>query len=185
MNKKIIPTKLLKYLTPAAMLINFCTSVQAVECKVPKFSSEQIIHIVQQERVARTDLPKEIPNSTKNVYPHDRCYYTYHESSREDFEYKYVFILNENGVIVDLKLHHVESHMKCPAPDPTLDFLASRLKVLREQEPTLPKQPLITYTTFIVKYGCTYFYTEENEDKNVSQTFLFDAFGGLRDYMSP
>lgn len=161
------------------------TSAQAVECKAPKLSTEQIIEIVRRERAVRTDLPKEIPDSTKNVYLDERCYYTYHESGKDVAWGGRVFILNEDGVIVDILLHHAETTMKCPAPHPSLNFLADRLKLLREQEPTLARPPQIAYTTYMTKVGCAFYYTEETDDEASRKTFLFDVFGGLMDYMSP
>jgi hypothetical protein len=156
----------------------------AVECPEPRLSTQQIIDIVQKERAARTDLPKEIPNGDKLVSPAERCYYLYQEFSKEYLEDKYTFIFNKDGVIVDILLHHAGTRMKCPLSDPSLEFLADRLRILREREPELPKLPSLAYKTSIVKYGCAFYYAEESDDEIIRQTFIFDAFGDLIDYMS-
>lgn len=172
------------FLAFAIIFANNDKLAYAVECHVPELSKDQVIAIIQKERARRTDIPREIPNSDKSLYRSERCYYIYKEREKDAIEGGYIFILNESGVIVDILYHHAENHMQCPASDPTLDFLADRLKILRKQEPTLPKPPTITYKTRVVKFGCTFYYSEESDDETISQTFLFDAFGGLNDYMS-
>lgn len=165
------------------LTISFFGSVNeawSVQCKTPDISKENLIKIIQQERLARKDLPTEIPNAIIDVR-RQRCHYIYSESSPVELK-SHNFSVNQYGVIVNVSIPHTVFSMNCPSVELSKEALSAHLKQIRIQEPDIPREPQ-SYTVDLNKIGCYFMYEEDYDNPMYFQLFTFDFNGELVDFL--
>ncbi|TAK60988.1 hypothetical protein [Methylobacter sp.] len=82
-------------------LVGYAAYAEPV-CTEPELTKDQLIEIIRQERLHRSDLPKAYPQSNY-VLNRQGCYYAVIESAVPERPGKnIVFKLNQKGIIVDV-----------------------------------------------------------------------------------
>ena len=100
------------------------------------------------------------------------------------------FILNPSGEVVYVVSRPYIDKIKCSKEKFGEEYFRKELKILRQKNPGLPKEP-DRYDVYLqASFNCTYIYLEHTAGKGVWKipydkrinTFYFDYLGGLYDY---
>lgn len=152
-------------------------------CSAPTLADQQVKDIIDKERATRTDLPEPFPESRWTVR-RKGCHYVYIEYGLPEVpDYSQIFMLNQNGAIVDAQMGTSVEHLKCPDKVFTNSELAEIIKKEREKRGDLPP-PFPNFKTRIDRLRCLYLYFEYNlpEKRGDYQVFTIDPFGELMDF---
>ena len=154
---------------------------QQPDCGVPPLSDRQILRIMGRERETRKDLPPLFPQYTTLVRRRG-CLYVYIEQSiPAGPEMNNSFLLNRQGVIVDVHQGNGPSCcLKCPDKVLSESDLAAIVRRARTQRKDLPP-PFPKTQVLISRQGCLYRYTEFALPEMASQSFTIDPLGELMD----
>ena len=100
------------------------------------------------------------------------------------------FDLNPTGDVVYVRNRSYIDKIKCPKEKFGEEYFRKKLKMLRQKNPGLPKEPGRYDVDFSTSFNCTYYYLEHTAgrdtwkipyDKRIN-TFYFDYLGGLYNY---
>jgi hypothetical protein len=100
------------------------------------------------------------------------------------------FDLNPTGDVVYVRNRSYIDKIKCPKEKFGEEYFRKELKMLRQKNPGLPKEPDHYDVYMHTSVNCTYVYLEHSAGKGITfvpyakriNTFYFDYLGGLYDY---
>ncbi len=164
-----------------ALLILPAVSCAQLTCVASALSDQSIKQIIDEERAARTDLPKPFPKY-KWAVKRQGCHYVYIEDGLPEApEYNQIFRLNQYGVIVDVQ--GGDQSMQCPSKTFTESELAQIMEKERKRRNDLPT-PFKRHKTRVDRLRCLYLYFEYSlpETRGDYQVFTIDPFGELMEF---
>ena len=184
MKTLVIAMKIPAILCVGIACIAFPEAAAAAEsrsCGVPELSRDSIVDIVRRARANRKNFPREAPNVVVTV-SRSRCFYTYVETPKERKlgDTPVVFVIDQDGIIVDVTAGRVRSSIDCSTDTPTVEELTARLAEERAIDSSIPAAPAKAKTE-IIKSGCMFLYYETPLPPVTGRynIYTFDAKGNL------
>jgi len=175
----ILPTITLLFVVP---MLSAAAHSQPT-CIAPALSHQQVTDIIGNERAARTDLPAPFAEFESKLR-RQGCHYSYIEYGiPEAFHTEHIFILNQHGVIVDLRSGAETVDLECPDEVLAESALAEIVNSERGKRDDLPAPYSEAYVR-VSRSRCMYRYFEYALPKQRGryQVFTIDPFGELYDF---
>lgn len=150
--------------------------------KAPPLTKDEVAALVAAARKAQPELPRPYESYTTKVR-RDGCYYLYAEYPQPSQQHGgRSFMLNQNGVLVDVSegFGNFTTKLTCPDRDLSEAELSEIIRSARARRADLPA-PFDEYEILVTRLRCMYTYTERAIPKIPGGIILFslDPFGEI------